>query len=246
MLRTTAFKQDIPIAPHRPHKVSLSIWAILRYGAKPSEISEPNSIAITEGTEIHISNVHGSNLSLVSPVINFCCKATFKARKAFDEKHNIMPNAEKFTSPTVESPQPMATAHVGRSNHLSKSMPIKTTIATVKRHVVAPIISVKATVEKPSAMLFVAMEIEAAIAIGVIMKQNSDHVGTAIATPVLERPRKLINKQTMPPLTKWRIVTNLGNLNAYVTKTYFTASFMVESAVKYPITPITTLQPRLL
>mmetsp|Transcript_65119 Transcript_65119/g.187381 ORF Transcript_65119/g.187381 Transcript_65119/m.187381 type:complete len:292 (+) Transcript_65119:349-1224(+) len=243
-LRRTAFPHDTPRVIHSPRRVGVSMEAIWRYGASPSVARDARSMMPTEGSETHISNVHGSNFSFVPPVINFCWRATFVDRKALAARQRINPSAEKLISPTVDTAQPITTAMVGTTNHISNGIPNITTNATVNKLVVDPTISVNATEEKPRAMLSQAMEQDAVIAIGTIMHRNSDTVGTRMGVPCCDRAFSNTATQIKLPQMKCNMVTNLGNLKAYSTKTHFTVSFIVESDIKYTMTLATTFQPR--
>mmetsp|Transcript_41478 Transcript_41478/g.119599 ORF Transcript_41478/g.119599 Transcript_41478/m.119599 type:complete len:222 (-) Transcript_41478:412-1077(-) len=221
------------MARHKPRKVSESNAAICRIGSAPSKTSELVAIKMVEGTENHISKVLGSNRSFVSPVINFCCKLALMARKALAVDMRSMPGTEAWSSPAVESAQPVATTRIGAKSHLSNGKPMSRTINAVNTQVVDPKISAKATEVKRNAMLSAPMEIEVATAIGKIIKANSEDVGTTIgAAPCRERFDKFSAKHTKPLQRKWRLVTNFGNPKAYLTKTHFTESFIVESAIK--------------
>mmetsp|Transcript_30177 Transcript_30177/g.86150 ORF Transcript_30177/g.86150 Transcript_30177/m.86150 type:complete len:201 (+) Transcript_30177:242-844(+) len=198
-------------------------------------------MTIAEGRDTHNNSVIGSNLSLLFPVINFCWSVTFADRNVFDTKQSSIAMKEKLTSPTVDIAHPMATATVGTSSHRSKGKPARSTVPTVKRQVVEPIISKNATEANPNAMLFKPMEMDAAKAIGETMNTNSTSEGCGITPPGRARSA---TRQTRPQLTKCSTVRNFGNLKAHSTKTHFTTNFMVERAMRYDMMLNTTRHPR--
>jgi len=131
-----------------------------------------------DGRHIHANKQTGSNFSLEGPVIKCPCKTVFTERAITEIRQNVMPRAEKFTSPEVLSAQPPTTNNVGKSKAGLKSRPEKTMIRIEATGEAAATISVNAAELNRRAMLLAPTEIAKLRAIGTTMQANSWKVGT--------------------------------------------------------------------
>mmetsp|Transcript_29455 Transcript_29455/g.51662 ORF Transcript_29455/g.51662 Transcript_29455/m.51662 type:complete len:290 (+) Transcript_29455:87-956(+) len=196
--RKQALTQDASSAATRMILFVPLVETNARIGPEPSVARLQHSITNADGMHIQKSRATGSKRALMLPVKTFCATAVFNARNTFARKQRKTPNAEKLTSPEMDSVQEATTKHVGRRSHMLKGMPRANTIGIEHSGLEAPMISVNETDAKTKAMLFDAMEKAKAIAMGRIAVKNSCRLGTGIGIPVfLRRCSKMIREANM-------------------------------------------------
>merc|ERR1711933_87743 len=125
----------------------------------------------------------GSNFSLVSPVISFCCITALSPRKKTDMRRSARPMLEKYISPVTEIAQPMTTTPIGARRERGKDIPK----AQVRKADITGLddatTSEKAAETKTNAEFSEAIEKPNVLAIGRMPPKNSPFVGTGMDFP---------------------------------------------------------------
>merc|ERR1719277_1998705 len=177
-----AMTQDPSSAARSPARSEAC--AIALRGAVFSVSAEYVMTTINAHMHVHAMRVTGSNFSLVSPVINFCCITALRPRKKTDKSRSARPMEEKYISPVTEIAHPATTTPMGIRSWSGKGIPNAQVRKADMTGLDEATTSEKAAETKTNAEFSDAIEKPNVLAIGRIPPKNSFLVGTGMGFPL--------------------------------------------------------------